>query len=179
MSLISLLLTAMVLHNVVAYHSLGIASHLEHRKAILPVGTIIAFNTMVSSLIAYFVFLFSKSFIANTVSVIIVNILLSILMTNQFKKLFPVLYQELDFNVEILILNSVLIGVSLLGITKEYNLFETFFYSLGSGIGYMLMSYLFHSLISELNNDPIPKPLRGWPLYLIVLGFISLIFSRF
>lgn len=179
MNIISIIITAMLINNPITYSSLGINNHLQNRKAIIPFGIMAMVIFVLSSLILHFTNTIFNIHYLNAFLSIIIGIGIAYLSTYILNKYFSKIYNELDLNQDILTINGVIFGLSTILWVGKYDLVTVLIYSVSIGIGYILISYLFNSLINELGNDPIPKSFRGWSLYLIVLGIMSLVISRF
>jgi electron transport complex protein RnfA len=99
--------------------------------------------------------------------------LLILIVKNKYKKL----YISLGIYLSLITTNCAVMGVSLLGINNSYTLLETFVYSLGSSIGFMIVIYVFSTMRERLKN--VPKAFEGIPIAFIIAAIMALIFERY
>ena len=52
-------------------------------------------------------------------------------------------------------------------------------YALGSGLGFLLIMFIFSFLREELDKRKIPKAMSGIPIALVVASILAIIFSRY
>lgn len=95
------------------------------------------------------------------------------------KKVSPALYSAMGVFLPLITTNCVVLGVTVLNIQNEYNLFETLISGLGASLGFALALILMASLREQLELVDIPKPLRGVPIALISAGLMAIAFSGF
>ncbi|MEW6686001.1 MAG: Rnf-Nqr domain containing protein [Candidatus Edwardsbacteria bacterium] len=74
-------------------------------------------------------------------------------------------------------LNCALLAVPLLNLQHQYNLGESIVHTLGISFGYWGALVLTATLRQRLNLSPVAKMLQGYPIVLITLGILSLVFS--
>mgnify|MGYP002757410196 FL=1 len=75
--------------------------------------------------------------------------------------------------------NCMVLGVTVLNIQSEFNLFETIISGLGASIGFTLALLLLSALRERMEIMPIPKPLQGVPIALISAGLMAIAFAGF
>lgn len=75
--------------------------------------------------------------------------------------------------------NCMVLGVTVLNIQSEFNLFETVINGLGASIGFTLALLLLSALRERMEIMPIPKPLQGVPIALISAGLMAIAFMGF
>jgi len=71
------------------------------------------------------------------------------------------------------------LGGTLFSETKEYNLGETFFFGIGSGLGFFLAILALAAIREKLRYSNVPAPLRGLGLAFIITGLMGVAFMSF
>ena len=75
--------------------------------------------------------------------------------------------------------NCAVLGVTLLNLTKDYDLLESVVNSFGAGLGFMIAMIIFSGVRSRLERCDIPKALQGAPITLMAASIVSLAFIGF
>ena len=75
--------------------------------------------------------------------------------------------------------NCMVLGVTVLNIQSEFNLFEAIINGLGASIGFTLALLLLSALRERMEIMPIPKPLQGVPIALISAGLMAIALMGF
>lgn len=94
-------------------------------------------------------------------------------------KSMPALYRALGIYLPLITTNCAVLGVALLNIDKELNLFGSAVYGFAGGVGFMLAIMLFASVRERLEFCDYPKSFEGFPIALITAGLLSLAFMGF
>jgi len=63
-------------------------------------------------------------------------------------------------------------------INNGYNFLEMLFFSLGSSLGFVLVLYIFSSIRETLDKKSIHKSFKGFPIAMITIGIMALLFGR-
>lgn len=185
MSLITILITSILVGNTVLVEFLGVNSILglhKERKA-LSMGLIIASTAVLTTILIYFVYNYileplNIEFLRTMITVLIM--VLSIpLIEKIIEKYFSSLNDSFGKYVSVLIANCTVMGIALLNIDKGYNLLETLFFAVGSGIGFILVLYVFSTISEHIGISPVIKPLKGFPITLITIGLMAMILARY
>jgi electron transport complex protein RnfA len=95
------------------------------------------------------------------------------------KKVSPSLYQALGIFLPLITTNCAILGVAILTISKEFNLFEGIIFAIGNGIGFGLVMIIFAGLREHLDLMDLPKGMRGVPAAFVVAGILALAFMGF
>ena len=95
------------------------------------------------------------------------------------KKSSPSLYSAMGVFLPLITTNCMVLGVTVLNIQSEFNLFETVINGLGASIGFTLALLLLSALRERMEIMPIPKPLQGVPIALISAGLMAIAFMGF
>ena len=75
--------------------------------------------------------------------------------------------------------NSVLLGGVLFFTSYNTDIFSVLAVALGGGLGYSFVRIIFWGLGMRWTREVIPVHLKGWPLTLVALGTLGLVFSCF
>ncbi len=88
----------------------------------------------------------------------------------------PVLYYALGIFLPLITVNCAILGVSLFMIIRDMGLVESFFYGLGSGVGWMLAIMAMAGIRERMQTARVPRGLEGPGITLIVAGIMALAF---
>jgi len=91
----------------------------------------------------------------------------------------PVLYVILGVFLPLITVNCAILGVCLFMIIREYTFLQSVAYGAGGGIGWMLAIVAMGGIRQRLAKAPIPKPLEGPGITLIIAGLMALAFIGF
>jgi Na+-transporting NADH:ubiquinone oxidoreductase subunit E len=94
-------------------------------------------------------------------------------------RFFPALAASLGVYLPLLTVNCAILGGSLFGIERRYDLAESVVFGFGSGFGWALAICLLAGVREKLRYADPPEGLRGLGLTFIVVGLISLAFVGF
>lgn len=186
MSLISLFLTSIFSENIVLTKFLGLCpffGNSKREKTAVAMGLCVIFVMCVSSVLSFFIYNFvlvptGTEYLSTLMFILLIASLVQLLVLiikNKNKKM----YKSLGIYLSLITTNCAVLGVVLLGINNGYNLLETIVYSLGSGIGFMLVIYVFGTIRERLEQSDVPKCFQGIPIALITASIMALIFERF
>ncbi len=89
------------------------------------------------------------------------------------------LYAALGIFLPLITVNCAILGVSLFMVIRSYSLVSSFFYGLGSGIGWYLAIIAMAGIRKKLTGANIPKGLEGPGITLIIAGMMALAFMGF
>lgn len=186
MSLISIFVMSLLTSNVVLNRFLGICPFMgtsNKEKNALGMGISVTLVILMSSIITYLVYHYvlvpTDTVYLKTVMFILIIASLVQIVEIVLKKKFVNLYKELGLYLPLITTNCAVLGVCLLNITQEYTFPMVLVYSLGSGLGFTLVSYIFASIREKIEYAPIPSSFKGYPIALIVASIMALLFSRF
>lgn len=91
----------------------------------------------------------------------------------------PSLYMALGIFLPLITVNCAILGVSLFLEIRRYNLVQTLFYALGSGLGWWLAIAALASIQKKIEKAPVPGALKGPGISLITIGFMAMAFVGF
>lgn len=72
--------------------------------------------------------------------------------------------------------NGAVFGALFINASAKTNFLEHLSFGIGTGIGFILASYLIGIGFERLNSDKIPRVFRGFPITLIYIGILSMAF---
>jgi len=179
-----LFFVAAISENIVLNKFLGICPFLGVSKKLssayqmgLAVTFVIVFSSLVTWLIDKFILVpYNLEFLK------IVSFILIIASSVQFvelylKKYFQDVYEAFGVYLPLITTNCAILGVALLNVQYQHNLFESIFYPLGNGIGFIIALVLMAGIREKLDLADIPKPFRGTPAALIIAALLALAFT--
>ena len=91
------------------------------------------------------------------------------------------LYTSLGIFLPLITVNCAILGVSLFMVIRNYNLLSSFFYGLGSGIGWALAIIAMAGIRQKMakTKSRVPKGLAGAGIALVIAGIMALAFMGF
>lgn len=95
------------------------------------------------------------------------------------KKVIPPLYKSLGIYLPLITTNCAVLGVALLNVQNEYNLWQSALYGASAGAGFMLATIIFAGIRERLDLNDVPKYFKGLPIALITAAFLSMAFTGF
>ncbi len=114
-----------------------------------------------------------------TISFILVIASLVQMVEIMLKKVAPALYQALGVFLPLITTNCAVLGVAMLAVQNQFNLFGSLLFAIGSALGFALSMVVFAGLREHLEVLDIPKGMKGVPVALIVAGILALAFMGF
>ena len=95
------------------------------------------------------------------------------------KKVSPSLYQALGIFLPLITTNCAVLGVAILMIQKEFNLLQSFTYSIATAIGFAMALVLFAGIRERLELDGVPAAMKGNAIALITAAILAMAFMGF
>ena len=89
------------------------------------------------------------------------------------------LYQSLGIFLPLITVNCAILGVSLFMVIREYTLLTSFFFGLGSRIGWFIAIIAMAGIRQKMKNAKIPPGLEGPGITLVIAGFMDMAFMGF
>lgn len=89
------------------------------------------------------------------------------------------LYQSLGIFLPLITVNCAILGVSLFMVIREYTLFTSFLFGLGSGIGWFIAIIAMAGIRQKMKNANVPPALEGPAITLVIAGFMAMAFMGF
>lgn len=95
------------------------------------------------------------------------------------KKSSPSLYKSLGIYLPLITTNCAVLGVTILNINSDYNLFISVLNGIFSALGFTLAIVLMAGVRERLETSNIPKCMKGFPITLVTAGLMSIAFMGF
>lgn len=89
------------------------------------------------------------------------------------------LYTALGIFLPLIAVNCAILGASLFLVERDYSLAESTVFGFSSGIGWMMAIVSMAAIRQKLRTAPIPAPLRGLGITMILTGLIAMAFMCF
>ena len=181
-----LMVNAVLVNNYVMSRFLGCCPFLGVSKKIetaFGMGMAVTFVMALASLFTYLV----QKYILNLLGIPFMQTIAYILVIAalvQFVEMFlqkssPTLYRALGVYLPLITTNCAVLGVTILNDTSGYNLVESVLNGVFSALGFTLAIVLLAGITERLELADIPKPMRGFPISLVVAGLMSIAFLGF
>lgn len=181
-----LVFSGILIKNVILSQFLGICSFLGvSKKSSSAVGmgmavtVVLVIASLISYLFYYFVLVpFELEFLRTVAFIIIIASIVQFIEV-LLKKYMVSLYKSLGVYLPLITTNCAVLGIAIININNGYDLTGSLLYSLGSGIGFLLVILLFSAIREQMELSDIPKAFQGLPIALVVAAFMSLAFIGF
>jgi len=159
---------------------LGVSSKVETATGM---SVAVTFVVTLASIITYYVQIlllnpFNLGYLQTIVFILIIASLVQF-VEMVIKKISPALYGAMGVFLPLITTNCMVLGVAILNIQSEYNIFEVITNAIGASLGFGLALILLSSLREKLELVDAPEPLKGMPLALIAAGLMSIAFMGF
>ena len=143
----------------------------------------VTFVVTLASIITYYVQMlllnpFNLGYLQTIVFILIIASLVQF-VEMVIKKISPALYGAMGVFLPLITTNCMVLGVAILNIQSDYNIFEVITNAIGASLGFGLALILLSSLREKLELVDVPEPLKGMPLALIAAGLMSIAFMGF
>ena len=186
MEYLIIFISAIFVNNIVLTQFLGICPFLGVSKKIstsLGMGAAVIFvitlATIVTWLIQHYLLNpFNLGFL-QTIAFILVIASLVQMVEIILKKVSPSLYQALGIFLPLITTNCAVLGVAILMIQKEFDLLQSFVYSVSTAVGFAIALVLFAGIRERLELDGVPAAMKGVPVALIVAAILAMAFMGF
>ncbi len=94
-------------------------------------------------------------------------------------RFFPSLYSTLGIFLPLITVNCAILGGSLFMVERDYNLYESFVYGIGSGLGWGLAIVALAGIRERMKYSSVPDGLKGLGITFIIVGLMALAFMGF
>ena len=185
-SLILIIISGALINNVVLNQFLGICSFLgvsKQMKASASLGGAVIFVITIASAIANLLYTYvlaplGMEFMKTIVFILVIAALVQI-VEMFLKKKSPAVYQSLGIFLPLITTNCVVLGVALTNVQSGYNFLESVLSGFGTAVGFTIAIVLLAGIRSRINEEDLPRPLRGAPVVLIAAALMSIAFMGF
>mgnify|MGYP001020069493 CR=1 FL=1 len=115
----------------------------------------------------------------DTISFILVIAALVQFVEMFLKKSVPALYSALGIYLPLITTNCAVLGVTLLNISDQYNMFWSVLNGVFGALGFLLAIVLMAGARERLESSNIPESFKGFPISLVIAGLMSVAFLGF
>ena len=186
LSYFAIIIGAIFVNNVVFSQFLGICPFFGVSSKVdtsLGMGAAVTFVMALSSVVAwliqeYILVPFGIEYMQTIVFILVIAALVQ-MVEIVLKKVSPALYQALGIFLPLITTNCAVLGVAILMIQKEFDLLQSFVYSVSTAIGFALALVLFAGIRERLELDGVPAAMKGVPVALIVAAILAMAFMGF
>jgi electron transport complex, RnfABCDGE type, A subunit len=186
MQLMLIFFTGIVIDNVILTKFLGLCSFFgvtKDRKTSLGMSAAVVIITTLSTVITFSIYhgLLLPNNLGYMQIIIYVLVIAGFVQLCEIllKRFVPALYKALGVYLPLITTNCAVLGVAMLVIDRDYGFFESVFYSLGAGVGYLAAMMIFAGIRERIDEDAVPKSFRGIPIILICAGIMACSFVGF
>ena len=185
-SIIVLLVSSILLENVLLSQFLGVCSFLgvsKSKKNAVGMGVAVVIVIFLATLVTWLIYnyvlvLFDLVYLKTIVFILVIASLVQIIEI-LIKKFVPSLYNALGIYLPLITTNCAVLGVALKAVQNDLSFGLMLIYALGSGLGFLLVMFIFSSIREELDKRDVPKAMKGIPIALVVASILAIIFSRY
>ena len=185
-SYFAIIIGAIFVNNVVFAQFLGICPFLGVSSKVdtsIGMGAAVTFVMALSSIVAWsiqeFILVpFQIEYMQTIVFILVIAALVQMVEVI-LKKVSPSLYQALGIFLPLITTNCAVLGVAILMIQKEYNLLQSFTFSVATAVGFAMALVLFAGIRERLELDGVPAALKGNPIALITAAILAMAFMGF
>ena len=172
--------------NIVLAQFLGICPFLgvsKDTKNAVGMGVAVMFVMILSSSICWLVHTFLLVPLhleyLKTITFILTIAALVQLVEMYLKKSIPGLYKAMGIYLPLITTNCTILGIALLNIQYEYNLYETVINAFANSAGFLLAMVLMAGIRERLEDADLPESMKGLPIVFIVASSMALAFVGF
>lgn len=186
MSLLLLLISSIITHNIVLFYFLGICPFIASSKDIetsFGMGCAVTFVMVLTTAIVWpvnqwILAPWGLGYLQYVVFIMVIGVLVQVVEI-VIDRFFPVLYLNLGVFLPLITVNCAILGVALFMNLRHYGYLESLVFSAGSGLGFMLAICVMAGIRSNLRFSEIPNPLAGIGITLIIAAIMAMGFTGF
>ena len=184
--LLLVLVGSALVNNVVLSQFLGICSFLgvsRQIKTSASLGGAVIFVITIASAVASLLYdlvlvPFNLTYLRTIVFILVIAALVQ-LVEMFLKKKSPAVYQALGIYLPLITTNCAVLGVALTNVQNEYNLLESVLAGFGTAVGYTVAIVLLAGIRERIDEEALPKPMRGAPIVLLCAVLMAIAFMGF
>ena len=185
-SLILIIISSALINNVLVSRFWGVCSFLgvsKQMKASASLGGAVIFVITIASAVASLLYDFvlkplNLDYMKTIVFILVIAALVQI-VEMFLKKTSPGLYKALGIYLPLITTNCAVLGVALTNVQNGYNFIECVLSGFGTAVGYTIAIVLLAGIRSRINEEDLPRPLRGAPIVMISAALMSIAFMGF
>ena len=184
--IITILISTILIENVLLSQFLGVCSFLgvsKSRKNALGMSVAVLAVTIIATLVTWLIYnyvlvLLDLVYLRTIVFILVIASLVQIIEI-LIKKFVPAMYKSLGIYLPLITTNCAVLGVALKAVNNDLSFGGMLLYAIGSGLGYLVVMYIFSLLREELDKRNVPKAMKGIPIALVIASILAILFSRF
>lgn len=159
---------------------LGVSTKLESALGMtMATGFVLTLSSVCSYLVYQYVLLPLGIGYLSTLSFILVIAALVQLTELALRHFNPLLHRSLGLFLPLITSNCAVLGVALLNVREQHNLFESALFGFGAAAGFGLVLLAFTAMRERLETASIPTAFQGAPIALITAGLMAMAFMGF
>ena len=186
LSYFAIIIGAIFVNNVVFAQFLGICPFLGVSSKVntsMGMGAAVTFVMALASIVAwsiqtYILVPLQIEYMQTIVFILVIAALVQ-MVEIVLKKVSPALYQALGIFLPLITTNCAVLGVAILMIQKEFNLLQSFVYSVSTAVGFAMALVLFAGIRERLELDGVPAAFKGNAIALITAAILAMAFMGF
>lgn len=186
MNLLQIFITSAFTENIILTKFLGICPLIGTSKkesSAIGMGISVLIVMLISSIITYLIYNYiliptNTIYLRTLLFILVISSMVQIIKT-VIKKYFLKLDELFGIFLPLIATNCAILGTTLLNVNNNFNFVEMFIFTIGAGIGYLIVIYLFSTIRERLDRAKVPNCFKGVPIALIIISIISLLFSSF
>jgi electron transport complex protein RnfA len=179
-------LGAFLVNNIVLMRFLGLCPFFGVSNAVetaTGMGMAVIFVMTIASWITWIVYhgiLLPFDLVFLRTAVFILTIASLVQLVEMFlKKSYRTLYNALGIYLPLITTNCAILGVTFLAIDNKFNFLNSTIFSIGTGLGFMVVMITFAAIRERLDLAPINPSIKGYPISFIAAGLMALAFLGF
>lgn len=184
-NLITLFFASIFTSNILLANFLGMCSFISISKDIksanglgLAVTVVLTITAAINWGVLQFLIAFELEYLRYIVFIIVIAAVVQMLEM-VIDRISPQLYMSLGIFLPLITVNCAILGVALFIEIRQYDLFQSTIYGLGSGIGWWLAIMLLAAIRKKVDKAPVPAGLKGPGITLFIIGIIAMGFIGF
>ncbi len=181
--LLQIIFTAAIAENMALYYFLGtcpLISVSSNLRTSFQMGLTVCFVMLISSSVNFIVY----NYVLRPLGIEYLQLLffvLAIAAITQFLELFldrffPEIYASFGIFLPLIAVNCAILGVSLFVVLREYDFVSSVAYSLGSGLGWLLVICLMASLRRRVDETAVPIYLGKTGIAMLIASVMAMAF---
>lgn len=186
LSAFAIFFAAIFTNNILLTNYLGMCSFLSVSREVktsFGLGSAVVFVMACTSALNYLVYHylllpFNLVYLRYIVFIIVIAAFVQI-VEMIIERVSETLYANLGIFLPLITVNCAILGVSLFMVIRNYSLVNSFFYGLGSGIGWALAIIAMAGIRVKMKRSSVPKGLEGAGITLIISGTMAMAFVGF
>lgn len=187
MEYVLMLLACVFVNNIILSQFLGICPFLgvsgKIETAVGMSGAVIfvmAFSTLVTSLVNTYVLLPLNLVFLKTIAFILIIAALVQMLELILRKISPALYQALGIYLPLITTNCAVLGIAIQVTQKpDFSILDSTLYAAATAVGFGVAIVIFAGLREQLELNDVPAAMRGIPIALITAGILAMAFMGF